>query len=593
MECAGERYMPAYDGDWTLEHIHRYLLARELAEGKDVLDIASGEGYGSHMLTAVARRVIGVDIDAEAVRWAQEKYQAGNLEYLKGSAIRIPISNNSVDLVTSFETIEHLAEHDAMLAEIKRVLRPGGLLIISSPDKHEYTDLPEYHNAYHVKELYRHEFEALLGTHFMNYCIYGQRVVFGSVIGAEQNSSFISWDKDAYDSGSVGLSRAEYLVAVAGDIPLPVLPSGILRRPLCESDMVRQLRGRTKEMEDAISYLERAWHEEQEKRRQAQDEAARAMRELSSMYGSRSWKITSPLRKAAEFMRRVRSGTTMGGSVAAAQKKASPSPVWPPDVCALRLETSFSDTRPVAKTPSIGVFVHMYYPELTDAVAVCLRNVPFTSLHVSTDTKEKAIVLRERFTKHGIEPEIRLCPNMGWDIAPFLVGYGNIIPHYDLLLRLHSKRSPQIPGAVGEAWRTMLYSSLAGSPGRVNAILRAFESHPDLGMVSPPLVAHYAQDVHFGGNFAQMSDLLKKYGVQVTPETPIDFPMGSMFWCRPQVLLPWLTQGFSYDDFAPLEADIRDSSLAHAIERLFFFGCGIVGKRWARLPDETSAPSQT
>jgi len=63
------------------------------------------------------------------------------------------------DLVVSFETIEHHDEHEQMLAEVKRVLKPDGMAIISSPDKAIYTDKPEYHNSFHVKELYREEFE--------------------------------------------------------------------------------------------------------------------------------------------------------------------------------------------------------------------------------------------------------------------------------------------------------------------------------------------------------------------------------------------------------------------------------------------------
>lgn len=166
MECTGERYLPEFDGDWTLEHLHRYLLACELAADKIVLDIACGDGYGAAMLARHAAQVTGVDIDTPTVERARGKYVADNLRFLQGSATDIPLDDDSVDLVVSFETIEHLMEQDRMLYEIRRVLRPEGFLLISSPDKYEYSDVPGYHNEFHLKELYRQEFEALLQKHF-------------------------------------------------------------------------------------------------------------------------------------------------------------------------------------------------------------------------------------------------------------------------------------------------------------------------------------------------------------------------------------------------------------------------------------------
>ena len=147
----GERYVPQITGQIQLEHVHRYLLAREYAKDKDVLDIACGEGFGSAILAKTARSVIGVDIAAEAVTHAAIRYRLDNVEFQQGSCAEIPLDNNSIDLVVCFETIEHHDEHKAMMAEIKRVLRPGGVLIISSPDKKEYSVLPNYRNPFHVR----------------------------------------------------------------------------------------------------------------------------------------------------------------------------------------------------------------------------------------------------------------------------------------------------------------------------------------------------------------------------------------------------------------------------------------------------------
>src|SRR5207247_8088143 len=118
----GERYVPSVGGEIALEHLHRYALARSLAAGKDILDIASGEGYGTAMLGAVARSVAGVEIDPATVKHARRRYAGcSNVRFLEGACEAIPLEDASVDLVVSFETIEHHDRHAEMLQEIKRV----------------------------------------------------------------------------------------------------------------------------------------------------------------------------------------------------------------------------------------------------------------------------------------------------------------------------------------------------------------------------------------------------------------------------------------------------------------------------------------
>jgi SAM-dependent methyltransferase len=238
----GERYLPEVRGQIELEHIHRYVMARELAVGKTVLDIASGEGYGSAMIAEVARNVVGVDLSEEAVTHAQKKYRKDNLRFKVGSCASIPMADASVDLVTSFETIEHHDEHELMLAEIKRVLRPNGQLIISSPEKHEYSIISGQKNEFHVKELYRVEFEKLLESHFKNLLFYGQRIVYGSGIFLEgQSSKFTTYTEDDNRSRTKGLARPTYLIAIASDARNVSAPSGIYEQNLgqCEAIIER------------------------------------------------------------------------------------------------------------------------------------------------------------------------------------------------------------------------------------------------------------------------------------------------------------------------------------------------------------------
>jgi ubiquinone/menaquinone biosynthesis C-methylase UbiE len=224
----GERFLPdRMPGNIELEHRHRYLFAAQLTAGKDVLDIASGEGYGSAMLAGSARSVIGVDISPAAVEHARGRYRLPNLEFSCGSCSAIPLADASVDLVVSFETLEHHAEHAKMLTEVRRVLRPGGLLVISTPDKLEYTDKPVNRNPFHVKELYKEEFRALISGHFRHVRMIGQRLVHGSMLVEEGQNGPIWCHIGGKDNPVPEGLHPIYWVAIASDIELPTVSGSL------------------------------------------------------------------------------------------------------------------------------------------------------------------------------------------------------------------------------------------------------------------------------------------------------------------------------------------------------------------------------
>ena len=282
----GERFVLEVHGNIELEHLHRYLLACKAVAGKTVLDIASGEGYGSSMLAQTARKVIGVDISQETVSHAQAKYRAENIEFRVGSCAAMPLDDGSVDVVVSFETIEHHDQHEAMMQEIKRVLRPGGAVIISSPDKLEYSDKPGYSNPYHVKELYRDEFKKLLNSSFRQHCIYGQRVVYGSAILPEDGiGSVESYElTDKMLSAIPGVPHAVFLIAVASDADLPALVSGVLEQPIDETEVVLRWAGVVAERDTQIAALHA---------------------EIMRIKSTASWRLTKPIRFLAMLMRGV------------------------------------------------------------------------------------------------------------------------------------------------------------------------------------------------------------------------------------------------------------------------------------------------
>ena len=255
----GERYLPnVLSGDIIAEHMHRYYVAGQYVVGKNVLDIACGEGYGSHYLAQKAASVVGVDVDSATVEHAQATYSHPGLRYSQGDCADIPLDDNSIDVVVSFETIEHHERHDEMMQEIKRVLRPDGLLIISSPDKHEYSEKPGYNNPYHVKELYKQEFQDLLKSHFANTSLVGQRVVYGSAMWDTRKKSHTTYS-EAHPEGEPGTPNAMYWIALASEEKLPELGSSFYQCDIEQSDAVNRQRtlvhARDLELEQRGEYI--------------------------------------------------------------------------------------------------------------------------------------------------------------------------------------------------------------------------------------------------------------------------------------------------------------------------------------------------
>ncbi|MBC7694681.1 MAG: class I SAM-dependent methyltransferase, partial [Burkholderiales bacterium] len=173
----------------SVEHLHRYALAKQITKDKIVLDIASGEGYGSFLLSNDAKKVYGVDIDLESVEHAKKKYaNSKNLEYLCGSTSKIPLPDHSIDVVVSFETIEHHDQHDMMMQEILRVLKEDGYLLISSPEKSIYKRR-DPNNPFHIKELSFDEFKNLINKYFKNSHFFIQKFIIGSLIHSHESNT--------------------------------------------------------------------------------------------------------------------------------------------------------------------------------------------------------------------------------------------------------------------------------------------------------------------------------------------------------------------------------------------------------------------
>ncbi|MBO4229703.1 MAG: class I SAM-dependent methyltransferase, partial [Clostridia bacterium] len=151
--------------------------------------------------------------------------------YLQGSVEKIPLEDHSVDVVVSFETIEHVSAElqVRMMEEIKRVLKDDGILFISSPDKRYYSEERGFDNPYHVHELYAAEFKTLLEKYFSHVKFAGQRFLYGclAVWNDKAAGEMVLYD-DLTRTQSTELRKPHYLLAVAGNGALPAVFNSIV-----------------------------------------------------------------------------------------------------------------------------------------------------------------------------------------------------------------------------------------------------------------------------------------------------------------------------------------------------------------------------
>lgn len=181
IEFAGERVVPDHCETKGLYHVHlvRYRFALSWSHHKVILDAACGTGYGTNLLAQSATAVVGIDIEQEAIEYAKERYsQQSNCSFVRGDICHLPFVDQSFDVVVSFETIEHVKYPEFFIREIRRVLRRGGVLLISTPRRSKLAGiriLADKANPYHFSEFSRHDFDVLLKSYFPHVEMYTQR----------------------------------------------------------------------------------------------------------------------------------------------------------------------------------------------------------------------------------------------------------------------------------------------------------------------------------------------------------------------------------------------------------------------------------
>lgn len=248
-------------------------------------------------------------------------------------------------------------------------------------------------------------------------------------------------------------------------------------------------------------------------------------------------------------------------------RSISPQPTFGP---ILALKDINDDT--VALPQDVAVHIHIYYAELATEIRTYLINIPVNvHCYVTTDSQEKTKLIETAFADmsniHTLD--IRVVENRGRDLAPMIVALGAELARHEVVLHIHTKRSPHNLELRG--WRRYLMLTLLGNTQRITAILHQFAQNKQLGILFPQVYRPVLPFMRIGGNTHYMASLLKRSGndsAEVERINPVDFPAGAMFWFRGKAIEPLVRMQLTLQDFDE-EAGQCDATLAHAIERLF------------------------
>jgi 2-polyprenyl-3-methyl-5-hydroxy-6-metoxy-1,4-benzoquinol methylase len=219
-EGESERFDPdSMSGVIAAEHVLRYLAAAQLASGRRVLDAGCGHGYGTAILAdGGASSAVGVDISEEAVREATSSHASARFEV--GDVSSLPFDEDSFDLVTCFEAVEHLVRRDEALNDLARVLAPDGVLVISTPNRLRYRK----GNPHHVYEYEPEEFRLALAERFDNVRLLRQHTLTASLLLPDDAPDEILATPQGL-SETTDRGGELYTLALASNGPLPELDS--------------------------------------------------------------------------------------------------------------------------------------------------------------------------------------------------------------------------------------------------------------------------------------------------------------------------------------------------------------------------------
>ena len=161
-----------------LRHLSAYYFARSYVKGKDVLEIGCNMAYGLPVIAPYLSRYVGLDIDTESIIIAKDFHSDDTINFMIGDALELPISPNSVDVILAFQVIEHLQDDWHFLKQIFRALKPGSLLLVSTPNKRlRLLPFQKPWNSEHIREYTERDYQQILQHVFPKTQIWG---IFGN-----------------------------------------------------------------------------------------------------------------------------------------------------------------------------------------------------------------------------------------------------------------------------------------------------------------------------------------------------------------------------------------------------------------------------
>lgn len=176
IDVTGEVISPDHDNITPLfmRHVAAYDFFKGYAAGKKVLEIGFGEGYGTYSLAETAREITGIDVSSALVEHARSKYQKENLYFLKYDGGRLPFPDGSFEVALNSQVVEHVKDYMGFIKELYRVLKPGGVALVATPNRMMMIDGV---NPYHYKEFSAKELDTALRKVFAEVEVWG---LFGS-----------------------------------------------------------------------------------------------------------------------------------------------------------------------------------------------------------------------------------------------------------------------------------------------------------------------------------------------------------------------------------------------------------------------------
>ncbi len=321
-----ERFVPAeMKGQLAeAEHLSRYRWASGIAAGRHVLDAGCGAAYGSAMLArAGAAAVTGVDV-AESVLEAARDGLPAEVTLEVGDVRKLSYEDGAFDMIVCFEVIEHVEDPGSVLDELRRLLKPGGVLLVSSPNRGVYPP----GNEYHLHEFTPGELRAELDQRFANVRLMRQHAYVGAAVLSDEELAASSELPFAggplYNLAEVQPGGELYTLAIAGDDDLPEVPGLVmLTSHLALNEWIdhiasyeETLRAQRRYIAEMTAIVEdyhlisRSLQEAEAAVGEAQATVAQLKAkhsaEQAELLNSLSWRITQPIRAAKLFLARRR-----------------------------------------------------------------------------------------------------------------------------------------------------------------------------------------------------------------------------------------------------------------------------------------------